>query len=113
MRQGTSVVVLTVMLRSLQHTRPHPRNTPPLQTHIGGYFANTFATVRAQSMKSWVAGLRVRFLNVRIPVGLRVVGKSIGSAVIFGFPVESFSADRGTTLRKRPVAARAARAGMV
>ena len=52
-------------------------------------------------------------MNVRIAVGLRVLESSIGSALRADIPGDSFRAEPGTMLRKRPVAASAARAGMV
>ena len=55
----------------------------------------------------------MRFLKVRIPAGLCVVGRSIGKALSARVPVENFNVEAGSMLRKRPVATRAARAGMV
>src|SRR5262249_52502622 len=44
-------------------------------------FVTTLATSCAQSMKSWATGLSVRFFSVMMPMGRRVVGKSIGKTL--------------------------------
>ena len=43
-------------------------------------FASGFTTSRAQSTNSFATGLRSRFFSVTRPIGLRVSGKSMGSA---------------------------------
>jgi len=43
-------------------------------------FASGFTTSRAQSTNSFATGLRSRFFSVTTPIGLRVSGKSMGSA---------------------------------
>src|SRR5262249_50158978 len=73
-------------------------------------FAIGFATSRAKSMKICATGVRVRFFNVMIPTDPRVVGKSIGRALIALFQPRNFNANSGAMVRNGPVATRAMRA---
>ena len=52
----------------------------------------------------------VPFFIVTIAIGLRVVGKSMGSALIAGSPKANRKTDSGTMVRNRPFATRAMRA---
>src|SRR5262245_40790586 len=55
-------------------------------------------------------GVRVRFFNVMIPTDPRVVGKSIGKALIAVFQPRNFNANSGAIVRNCPLATRAMRA---
>src|SRR5216683_3924130 len=87
------------------------------QADIVGYsfflLARGMATSRAHSMKSCTVGLRMRFFIATIATGLRVVGKSMGKALIAGSPNVNRKTDSGTIVRNRPFATRAMRARLV
>jgi len=51
-----------------------------LDLYYRPFFASGFTTSRAQSTNSFATGLRSRFFSVTRPIGLRVSGKSMGSA---------------------------------
>src|SRR5262245_65826382 len=61
-------------------------------------------------MKISDTGVRVRFFNVMIPTDPRVVGKSIGKALIAVFQPRNFNANSGAMVRNGPLATRAMRA---
>ena len=56
---------------------------------------------------------RTQFFIVTIAIGLRVVGKSMGNALIAGSPKANRKTDSGTMVRNRPFATRAMRARLV
>ena|SRR6267143_1349515 len=66
------------------------------------FFAMSFASLCAQSMNSCATGLRVRFFNVTIPSGLRVIGSSIGSRLNAGLLAGNARTTRGTIAHRKP-----------
>src|SRR5882724_12585701 len=71
-----------------------------------GREAIDLATSRVQPMKTWATGLSARFFRLMIPIGRRVVGSSIGSALIVGWVVGNFSTVAASIVKKCPVARR-------
>jgi hypothetical protein len=65
------------------------------------------AILRAHSMKSWPAGLIVRFFNVTIPTCTGRIGKSTGNAFIEKRLPLKRREDAERTAKNRPVARRA------
>src|SRR5262249_979322 len=68
------------------------------------FLASDFATSRACSIKSWVTGLSVRLLRVRIPIGTGGSGSSTGKTLNGGLAAGNFNLDVEKIERKRPVA---------
>ena len=62
-------------------------------------------------MKSCATGLTERFFSVMIPIGRRVVGKSMGKILMLALSGWNLNIERGRAVRKRPVATRRLRAG--
>jgi len=57
--------------------------------------------LQAQSMKICATGLRTRYFNVMIPIGLRPVGNSIGKAFGPGFTLACVNTEAGRMERNR------------
>src|SRR5262249_47264470 len=70
-------------------------------------FANGFTTSRAQSMKSWVTGLSVRFFKVMIPTGHGGMGTFTGRTLSGGRFAPNRSIEPGKNPRKGPLASSA------
>src|SRR5262249_59425562 len=73
---------------------------------IAGYgflFVKDPATSRTQSTNSCAVGLSVRFFTATIATDVRVVGKSMGNALIAGFPPPRHDRAGLAVRRRRPL----------
>src|SRR5262245_3668454 len=59
------------------------------------FLASGLATSRAASMNSCAAGLSIRFLRVRIPIGPLTIGSSIGNFLMNGCVLGNVNTDSG------------------
>ena len=78
-------------------------SSPPIPAKLDRCFANGVASFRAQSMKSCVTGLMIRFFKVTILMGPGWTRKSTGRAFNPRRLPLSRTVETGATDRKRPV----------
>src|SRR5215510_6277254 len=64
-----------------------------------GFPASGFATSRAHSMKSFTAGVRVRFFNVMTPIDHGGTGRTTCKILSFGSVAPNRSSEAGKTLK--------------
>ena len=80
----TAIVALLASMSRPKDAWPRPAATRstqngPQRTHREWRFTNGLATSQAQSMKSRVTGLTVRFFSVTMPIGRGCAGNLIGN----------------------------------